>query len=360
MNKHIVAIWAPLRYANVGDDMQAIAMAKHIQSLGYGVKLYQLDESLSKLYNLESYQTLDKLFNDVNLCIIAGGALLTPFRWYKRILNKAAREYEQDFKELYLSTLKYPKLKFCALSFGGDGIVKDPKTWFSKWRIKFFLSPSFLDGTVRLKGDVEMMKAFGKNEIFYPDMLFRTNEYFESTPLPPTNKKRVCLQFKRGRYLDHDLLKDIFQYAQSNDDVEFHFITTHMQKIGLTYQYLPNYESKNIYIDDYKSPSQMLGVLKSCDLIMTSMLHVGLMGLTQGTPFVSYRGPGKTKTFLRSIGGDWAILPDKIRFNDLLNKYIKVDKEELFKHYDLQTIAKMTEESKRQYEFCTKVVKQFG
>lgn len=308
MNK--IAIWAPLRYANVGDDMQAIAFALHIKNLGYEVKLFQLDEELAELYTLESVKTVDELCSDVNLVIIAGGALLTPFRWSKRILNKAAREYEADFKELYWATRKYPKVRICAISIGGDGKVKKPETWYSHWRIDFFRSQSFINGTVRLAGDVTQMKqAFDKSFVYHADMLFRTPDYFVPKMLPATDKIRACLQFKKGRYLDKGLLEDIYRYAEEHDDMEFHFITTHMPKIGLTYQYMPDRPSKNIFLDAYENPNQLLGVLASCDVTITSMLHVGLMGLTVNTPFVSYRGPGKTKSFLKSIGGDWAILP---------------------------------------------------
>lgn len=356
-----IAIWAPLRYANVGDDMQAIAFATYIKKMGYDVKLYQLDEELAQLYNLKSVPTVDELCQDVNLVIIAGGALLTPFKWYKRILNKAAREYEADFKDLLQATKKYPNVKFCAISMGGDGKVKKPETWYSHWRINFFRSSAFLNGTVRLSGDVEQMKyAFGKNFVYHADMLFRTPDFFEYDLLPETDKIRVCLQFKKGRYLDKKLLFDIYKYAAENNDIEFHFITTHMPKIGLTYQYIPQKSSKNIYIDTYKSPRQLLGVLASCDITMTSMLHVGLMGLTVKTPFISYRGPGKTKSFLKSIGGDWAILPDKISFEELRSQFLIKKKEVLFEQYNRQVIAEMTEDSKKQYDFCKSIVEKYA
>lgn len=360
MNKTI-AIWAPLRYANVGDDMQAIAFAMYIRKLGYDVKLYQLDEELAQLYNLKSVSTVDELCQDVNLVVIAGGALLTPFKWYKRILNKAAREYEADFKDLFMATKKFPNVKFCAISMGGDGKIKKPETWYSCWRINFFRSSAFLNGTVRLLGDVEQMKfAFKKDFTYHADMLFRTPDYFEYDLLPQTDKIRICLQFKKGRYLDKKLLADIYRYANENDDMEFHFITTHMPKIGLTYQYVPSKASKNIFVDTYKSPRQLLGVLASCDVIMTSMLHVGLMGLTVNTPFVSYRGPGKTKSFLKSIGGDWAILPEKITFEELRSRILTQKKETLFMQYNQQSIAEMIEDSKQQYEFCKFVVEKYA
>ncbi len=354
-----IAIWAPLRYANYGDDMQAIAFAKHLQSLGYSVKLYQLDESLAKEYQLESAPTIDDLCKDVNLCIIAGGALLTPFNLPKRLLHKAAIEYEQDFKDLYQATKKY-SVKFSAISMGGDGKIRNPKSYYSKSRINFFKSDSFIDGTVRLSGDVEQMKQFGKNFEYYPDMLFQTPRYFESQVLEPTKKYRVGINFKKGKYLDKEMLLAIYKYAEENDDIEFHFTTTHMEKIGLNYQYLPEKESKNIFIDRYCSPNQLLGVLASMDIFMTSMLHLGLTGLTVGTPFVSYRGPGKTKSFLKSIGGDWAILNDQISFKGLKTNYFSLSKTELYTQYNVSAINKMVSDSKKHYNFCKTIAEQFA
>ncbi len=358
--KSTISIWAPLRYANYGDDMQAIAFAQLIKGMGYGVKVFQLEETLARTYGLEVANTVDDLCRDVRLVIIAGGALLTPFRWYKRLLNRAAREYEADFKDLFLATKKYPDVKFCAISFGGDGKVKQPEQWFSKWRIDFFKSPSFINGTVRLEGDVEMMKSFGKDMTYYPDMLFRACDYFPPKMLSGTKKYRVGFNFKKGRYLDKRLISDIMDYAASHDDMEFHFTTTHMQKVGLNYQYVPERNSRNIFIDRYENPCQLMGVLASMDCFMTSMLHVGLTGLTAGTPFVSYRGPGKTKSFLKSIGGDWGILPDDITFEQLKTQIWSNTHEDLYARYDTKEIERMKEGSLNQYEFCRNIVEQFG
>lgn len=356
-----IAIWAPLRYANYGDDMQAIAFALYIKNMGYDVKLFQLEKSLSEMYELESVPTVEALCKDVNLCIIAGGALLTPFKWYKRILNRAAREYEVDFRDLYKATKKYPNVKFCAISMGGDGKVREPEAWYSHWRIDFFRSDSFMNGTVRLEGDAKQMKrTFGKDFMFYPDMLFRTCDYFSPKMLPQTKKYRVGFNFKKGKYIDKNLLEDIFQYAVTHDDMEFHFTTTHMENVKLNYQYIPKKEMKNVFIDRYENPCQLLGVLASMDCFMTSMLHVGLTGLTTGTPFVSYRGPGKTKSFLKSIGGDWAILPDDITFEQLKKQIWSHTREELYAMYNTEEIERMREGGLKQYEFCRNVVEKFG
>lgn len=361
MNKKnkTIAIWAPLRYANYGDDLQALAFGLMLRQEGYNVKLFQLEESLSEAYGITSCATVDELCQDTSLCIIAGGALLTPFSWIKRKIHKAAIEYERDFKDLFEATLKYP-VKFCAISMGGDGKQRVPEKWYSKHRIDFFRSDSFINGTVRLEGDVEQMKKFGKDFTFYPDMLFRTTDYFTPDLLQGTEKHRVGINFKKGRYLDKSLLKAIYKYAAEHDDIEFHFTTTHMQKTGLDYQYVPEHEGKNIFIDRYTSPQQLLGVLASMDVFITSMLHLGLTGLTTGTPFISYRGPGKTKSFLKSIGGDWAIVDDNISFEELKTQFFVKDKRTLYEKYDIMKIEEMKQESLQQYEYCKYIAEKFA
>lgn len=355
-----ISIWSPLRYANYGDDMQALAFALMLKEMGYEVKLFQLEESLAEYYHMVSSPNVDDLCKDVNLVIIAGGALLTPLNIAKRWLNSSYREYERDFRDLYAATKKYA-VKFCAISMGGDGEIRNPYLYYGMGRRLFFHSDAFLGGTVRLEGDVLQMKqTFGKKFIYYPDMLFQAPRFFHPQLLPPTKKYRVGFNFKRGRYLSQKLLNDIMEYAETHDDMEFHFTTTHMQKVGLNYQYVPEKESKNIFIERYENPCQLLGVLASMDCFMTSMLHVGLTGLTTGTPFLSYRGPGKTKSFLHSIGGDWAILPNKISFEELRCKLWNMSKNNLYAQYNVAAIEQMKRDSQNHFEFCKKIVKELG
>lgn len=354
-----IAIWAPLRYANYGDDLQAIILAQYIKSLGHSVKVYQLEQSLSQIYELESVQTIDELCAEVDLCMIAGGALLTPFHLPKRILSRTAREYEQDFKELYMAAKKY-RVKFCAISMGGDGMERIPFLWYGKYRRKFLKSDCFLDGTVRLSGDVKQMRKFDKIFVYYPDFLLQTPEYISvNTPEHSQVKKRVALNLKRSK-LAPEFINNLLEYARKNDNVEFFFMTTHMEKMGLEYQYLPDTETSNIHICRYKSPTQLLSVMSSMDLFITSMLHLGLTGLSVGVPCLSYRGPGKAKSFLTSIGGNWAVLNDDITFAEVLGKYIRHDKSELYNRFDIQALEQMKKESTNHLLFCREIINKYG
>ncbi len=358
-----VAIWSSLKFTNYGDDLQALAYAMFLKNEGYEVKLFQLDKGLAEMYGVETVQTIDELCKDVKLCIIAGGGLLSPFDPIRRVLNRAYAEWELMFKELYRATKQYGTL-FCAISMGGDGKDHNPLFYYGKWRRKFFSSPNFLNGAVRLEGDVaQMKKYYNKDFKHFPDMLFKSIDYFEPKLLEPSKKIRVGLNFKTSRnwhYLDRQLVADMLEYAKTHDDIEFHFTTTHMDYVGLNYQYYPEHETENLKIDKYMSPGQLLGVLSSCDVFVTSMLHLGLTGLCNGTPFLSYRGPGKAKSFLRSVKGDWAILDDHISFKELRDNYLVKKKEDLYNRFDIDAIKQMKKESEQNYQFCKQICEKYA
>lgn len=370
-----VAIWSSLKFTNYGDDLQALAYAKLIKSMGYNVKLFQLHPSFAKMYDVETVDTIDELCKDVNLCIIAGGGLLSPFNWFRRTFNGPYAEWELMFKDLYEATVKYGT-KFCAISMGGDGKLYDPKKYYGEWRNKFFSHPNFLNGAVRLEGDVKVMKqCFHKDFKWFPDMLLKATDFFEPVMLPPTEKFRVGLNLKKNRttkykggwnplkdwtYLDKKFVADLLEYAETHDDIEFHFTTTHLEEVGLNYQYFPEHESKNVFIDKYTSPQQLFGVLSSVDVFVTSMLHLGLTGLCNGTPFLSYRGPGKAQSFLRSIDGGWAIVDDNISFKDMRDKFFTQSKAQLVSQYNMAKLEEMKVGSAQNYEFCRQIVEKYA
>ena len=65
-----------------------VLLSLHIRSLGYEPIVFQLDQSVAEEYDLTVADTVDELLSEVKLCIIAGGALLTPLHPLKQLLKK--------------------------------------------------------------------------------------------------------------------------------------------------------------------------------------------------------------------------------------------------------------------------------
>ena len=355
--KRKIAIWTTLQFNNYGDDLQAIALAIDLKNNGNVPIVYCLNERLANLFHIETTTDIDYLLRDAKVCLIAGGGQLIKLNILKRHLHKAYSNWEKMFKPLVQTVEKY-NVKCWVVSIGGSGELVNPRCFFGYWRRKFFGMQQMAGGTVRLPIDAKQMEIFDKSCPYYPDMLFRVLDYFTPQKLPSSSKIRVGLNFKKGKYLSESLIANLLDYAQKNNDIEFHFLTTHTIGAGLDYQYLPPIESPNLIIDRYDNPNQLLGVLASMDVVVSSMLHIGLTSLTLGTPFVSYRGPGKTKSFLQSVEANWAILDDEISFDQLLTRYIKIGKQKLYAKYNLVSLEKCIKDSQMHFDAYKKYLNQ--
>lgn len=362
-----VAIWGPNRWCNFGDDLQSVVFALHVRSLGYEPIVFQLDSAVADEHKLLVADTVDELLRDVKLCIIAGGALLTPLHPAKQLLKSDFRQYEKDFGDLHRSAKKYGT-KFCAISMGGDGKMRNTWFWYSIFRNLFFRSDYFLNGTVRLAGDVEQMKNFGKSFVYNPDCLFSLRRFIDVVQASDKKKNdpiRIGFNF-RERQIPPSFIKAIHDYAATHDDMEFYFASTHMDRVieerGITYEYLPKKDTHNLKFMHYETPSQLLQFMADMDVFVASKLHLGLVGLLVGTPFISYRGMGKARTFLKSIGGHQAILDDEIDFDSLVaaEGLFRKPKVELMTLYDLELLQKMVDDSWRQFEFCSEAVSKYA
>lgn len=352
-----IAIWAPLKYANYGDDLQAIILGKFILDNGYGVKIFQLEKSLAEKYNLISVDNVRDLISGSFLCVIAGGSFLMPIDPIKRWLHPNYREIENSYGHLFAACKKYG-CQLLPISIGGDGYVHKPFWEIPIKRFRLLKSDLFMNGTVRLKGDLDMMKRLGKDFKFYPDMLLQAGNIFNIPELNDDDNKKlkVGLNLKRGKYLDEKLVQEIISYSQTNSDMDFYFIKSHMDKVGIDYEYLPKWCYENIHIVKYENPEQMLYLLSILHCVISSKLHIGLTAVSVGTPFLSYRGQGKTKAFLKSIGGEWAILNDNVSFKDIMN-ILRERKRTLYEQYNNMLIVCMTNASLEHFSYCLKVIR---
>jgi hypothetical protein len=362
-----VAVWGPNRWCNFGDDLQSVVFALHLRTLGYEPIVFMLDSAIAEEHQLAVANTADELLCNVKLCIIAGGGLLTPGSPPKQILLAMRRRYARDIFELHRCAKKYD-VRVCAISMGGDGKTRNRWFWYDLPRNLFFASKFFIDGTVRLEGDVAQMKNFGKKFIHIPDCLFSFRRFINVSSA--SSKKigtpiRVGFNF-RERHVPKSFIKAVHDYAAAHSDMEFYFATTHMdkaiEKYNTTYEYLPEQDTHNIKFMHYVTPVQLLQFVADMDILVASKLHLGLLGLLVGTPFISYRGMGKARTFLKSIEGDAAILDDDISFESLVapDGLLRRPKEELMEMFNLNSLNKMVDESWGQFEFCSRIASEYA
>jgi len=362
-----VAVWGPNRWCNFGDDLQSVVFALHLKSLGYEPVVYMLDSAVADEHDIAVANTIDELLEGASLCVVAGGAMLTPVLPPARIIVPMRRRWQRDITELHRGAKKH-NCKVCAISTGGDGKTRNRWFWYDLPRNLFFPSEYFINGTVRLKGDIAQMRSFGKEFGYFPDCLFSIQKFID---LPSSTKEKrdpgapLKLGFNlQKRQIPDSFIKELHDYAAAHDDIEFHIATTHMDRAikdyDTTYEYLPEKDTHNLKFVHYTTPSQLLQFVADMDVFIASKLHLGFLGILVGTPFVSYNGMGKARSFLKSLKADAAIAPDNASFESLVapGGLLRKPTEELMKLYDMDVLQGMIDESWGHYEFCTKITKE--
>jgi hypothetical protein len=269
-----------------------------------------------------------------------------------------AKRFENDFKELSDTLTRYD-MPIYPVSIGGEAIATAK---FSSYRKRFFLSNLLKKGTVRLKGDLDLIGKYNQNFVFYPDILLDTQNQFAIT----SEEKSQNQEIRIGLNLINKDLKNrqwhlqLLEKAKSDKNLKLFFIKTHLPEYNIKYEYTPKeLNSDNIQVYQYTNPIEMLKFLRSLDLIVSSKLHVGLVSLSLSVPFFSYKGRGKTQAFLKSVSGENLILNSWEKEEQLLIERIYATKEKNLNLLNLVLLQKMILESKNHYHFINQIIDEY-
>ncbi len=352
-----IGIWGNYYYGNFGDDLMAIAIARHIKKCGHVPVVYRLNKQLANQYEIESVETIRELVKDSDFCVIGGGGVLVSYKWLKRIFSPVARKFETDFKAL-LNSLALHKVYIYPISIGGDG---KPTAKLSVWRKFFFNSKYLKEGTVRLDGDVQLLNKFGKQFSFYPDMLFDVASHFKVKKLKPNDKViKVGLNLIAKDLVNETWHKQLIEYAKKHSNIKLFFIKSHLPGYNIDYEFGPTDVAENIEIYQYSNPTEILSFLASLNLIISSKLHIGLTSLSLGTPFFSFKGRNKTKAMLSSIEANKAILESNFSIINFIANNILETKEKNMELFNMELLQTLKMQSKKHFEFLDSILESYA
>ena len=340
-----VAIWGSYNYGNYGDDIMAIQFAHHLKSLGADPYVFQLNQSLAKLYSINVANSWDELFKDAKFCLIGGGGVL---------VDGVTPKVDQEFELLALTSEKYNCPVF-PISIGGEG--KGSEAVLSPKRLAFFKSNFCQESTVRLKEDLDLFEKLGKSSVYYPDVLLTVSDFWKIPPKFRTDEKLHVGINLPNSFQGQLLFMQLRMINSFQDNIVFHFISTYLPDSSITWEFLPKSESalskKHIYTDPYLT----LEFLSSLDLLISYKLHLGLTALALGVPFYSVGGPGKAQGFLKSINASSAIFPANFKRWKLGSYLSNPDNiRAARKHFDFSLIEQLKKVSWGHMDQITKIV----
>lgn len=299
------AIWGSYNYGNYGDDIMAIQFAKTLQDQGVEPWVYRLNEEVAARFNVRTTDSLDELFDQAKLCLIGGGAML----------ESGTSENDKDFKALYSASVQY-RCPVFPVSVGGDG--RGVLSQLSPEKLQFWASDICKSPTVRLTSDIAFLQLLEKKAAYYPDVLWTVRKFWNIEPkVSDPGKIHIGINMPKS-FAAKVFARQLSTIAAIRKDIVFHFICTYLPTSPISLEFMPDVRSPFIQHHVYTDPKETLEFLSTLDLLVSHKLHLGLTALALNVPFLSLGGKGKTKSFLKELGADFAIVSSRKKNTNLV------------------------------------------
>ncbi|MCU7932382.1 MAG: polysaccharide pyruvyl transferase family protein [Candidatus Thiodiazotropha sp. (ex Codakia rugifera)] len=292
-----IGLWGSYNYGNYGDDVMAIIFSNMIKEMGHTPCVYRLNKELASIYNINTADTVNELFDNSSAILIGGGGMLVPGSRVRSIFRKTARSFENDFLKFSDKMNQYMIPVFAA-SIGGDG--GGVNTYLPSARLKVFRNHCFKGASVRLSSDEKLLKSLGISSECYPDVILGVNSLL-GVKNNNSENNRIKIGLNLTGSSGHKLAVKLLELGKEFD-VELVFILSHLEEYGMKYEIVPPLVENNVKIYNYRDPVDMLKTIGSLDLLISSKLHLGVSALSLNVPFISFNGKNKTKTLFQQLG----------------------------------------------------------
>lgn len=291
-----IGIYGSYKHNNFGDDLQALLFAQHIKNQGHQPCVFQLPQIISDTYQIPRAETIAQMLEGAAFCIIGGGGFLIPeyFEYIEEELNQIRSYCEQNSIDVY------------ALSIGGGGQGKGTPLPYGKARL--FGSKVFKGATLRLASDMPLMQAYQVPATYIPDVLWLSDRFWPmEAPNHKSNKSTIGFQL-----LSTPAFKQTVRLATTvppfaNTNTHYTSFQLHNDaSVGINELQI---QHKRFTHHQNTDPLLTIKAISELDLLIASKMHIALVGLCYGVPFISMGAQHKTRTLLKEINATFATIP---------------------------------------------------
>ncbi len=317
MTARRIALFGFYGVGNFGDDLMAWMIAMRMHRSGHAVSVFSVGDAAHDSLlgadfarqGIESSRSIDQALDSCAAVIYGGGGILAAHS--ESTLKQFRRHFDRERR--FLDAVTSRTLPLAVVSIGGDGST-DPG--------RLDPLPKALLGhaaaiTVRNPSDVVLLRNLGVASIHAPDIVWGARRMLDAPPrsddglrigldLYPSLLKRTggpqFLVFLQALILRHRTVRFVCLDSR-------HASAGFAPGIG---HLLRGANVSRYRFNDYRSDA---AELSSLDLLISSRLHVPMLALQYGVPFVSVFAEAKTHVMLENTGLAFAahtadMLPD--------------------------------------------------
>lgn len=277
--KHVVPVFGAYFNGNFGDDLMGHLIAEKLVEAGYEPLLWRGPDYPISGKRWKTANCVDEFLKDAN-CVVFGGGMV--------FCNSNFPEYWQGMSDI-LDECEARNLPIIAISVGSDGHFDSLHPVANR----LIRSPMFVAASLRLEADVKYIREVAKNAsiVRFSDIVLTSSKLRERKRI---SNVIVCLPVGK---MERFLLRGVFSIMRLRK-IKVQSISqfTDESPMSKHFMKIAGYHISNQGVDS------LLQAVRESDVVIGRGLHVGMTGLAGGAAFISYKGTGKSVTFLREIG----------------------------------------------------------
>jgi polysaccharide pyruvyl transferase WcaK-like protein len=288
-----IGLYGFYKHGNFGDDVMCIMIARTLKSLGFRPIVYQLPAFYAIPEQVDTADTLESLLDGAAACVLGGGGLLISAG---ENVFPALLEMDQDLERL-ATVCQSRSIPVWGVSIGGTGTGRFSKLYPGLARL---LGSGTVRGmTLRLVQDAPLLDVFNIPSAHYSDIVFLAPDFWPARQSTPARNMIVTHQIARAPF-GRRLVQFLDMFGPSLCGLTpRHLGLTHVGTGRDAATALVGRRDRQVPYNDIQEFADLLSASRC---ILSSKLHLGILGMSYGAVFFSYYGKEKTRAQLRELG----------------------------------------------------------
>lgn len=294
MNKSLrVGIFGFYSYRNLGDNLMAFLIARHLQELGHKPLIFSKYVEDMATWDVPIYGDVGEFMGNCDIVFLGGGGLLIP----RPRLSGMGLDFNEDLKTM-LDLARTMETPLYGFSLGGAGV---PLTEIvPQQRRDLIAQMKYV--TLRNSEDLQLLKQAGIQGEFLDDIVWTVaGKIAAHRESKFAERYRVGINLYIGDSPKFYPTKFLLWLATKiRKDIRFIFFEIHPDtNNSFNAFYVNGSNCENQFAIDIEASCNAVA---SLDLLITTRLHLGVMAMSYGVPSVAYAAAVKTRLLYRRIG----------------------------------------------------------
>lgn len=289
-----VGLFGYYSYGNLGDNLMAYLLARHIKSLGHEPIVFTKSPEFMAGWGVELCSSVAELVDQSDVIVFGGGGLLIP----RKNLSAAQADFTHDMGDV-IKAAKAKNIPQVGISLGGAGKSLDQITPAERQDLVRGLSHV----TLRNSEDLQLLDQAGIDGAFFNDMVWTTADQVPIPKKQASGRRRIGFNLYMTQSRRYRLLRKILGgIVRLRPDLDFIFFDIHPGSNGEFNAFAPERMPKNCTRKTLADIEEACKEAATLDLLVSTRLHFGVMMMSYGGTTIAYAGQEKTRLLYKRIG----------------------------------------------------------